>query len=1255
MDGTANPASEPAAPSEPAAIESDAGGNDSLLADPKFALCLQRLEAHWPKPKLKAPLLSLQRLGRFEIRRELGRGRFGVVFLAWDPRLQRQVALKVPQFDAAIDPELRERFRGEALSAGQLQHPGIVALYDVGQHAGIDYLAMAYVEGMTLSERLQSGPLPPADAARLVVQLATAVQHAHEQGVIHRDLKPGNVLLDKAGQPQVTDFGLARRLSESAMRATHTGQVLGTPAYMSPEQATGQSDIGPASDVYALGVILYETITGRPPFQAATFVEAVEFILNRDPLPPSKLNPKLPRELDAIACKCLEKRTAARYMSAQELAEDLQRFLDGRPIRARALGPVQRALRWARKYPSQALLLVATMVLIGLLLTMGVVYQRWQHADALAAEQRTSAETQRYYATVNQARNIVARRKPGWSALALEELERAAAIEGPAVDRAELRQMAVECLTGFDLQKDETIAAGMLIGRLASSADGSLLAVGELKGNASFRVVVYEMATRKPLHTFTILNGGWTRAFSGAAKWQDGVREFAFSSDNRYLAVGLRFGTVYCFDLQNPKQTPKQLTVSKERELSRMAFSADGQALFAITKVDDQFIRWQDWQRDAQYDSPSSKSMRSFAVAPFGQAMFLSKFERTGSFQMTDADLQPRDYFSPLSNLPEGTYGLLESDGDGSLLAARTDYGLQVFETLSGTLVRRLQDDTVGEESVAHDLKFSRDGQLLTAFHERGLIRFFDLALSRQVLRLDLPRHDFQDFAVDPERRWLAVANDDQLEFWRLPRQPIRRVLNSASEYFESVAFSPDGQHLACIGSIGPGLAPYRTTLAVHRSDTGELLVKKFSGIEHRSWIAEDARLAWSPTGKELIAGTLFGSQVYRFDGNELTSQNYLPLVGPTTRIELSPRRSSAAKGNHAPLIEELPHPADPEQKILKVTPHSQLVQLHCRLAAPVKFSGLAGMLAISMRIDAGHSFSAPLTVQTTLPHSPPHRVAPWTWISHGERFHSFVIGLPPNLSELGDFELHFVSQPGVRSFEIERIDFVALTMKPAPEPSLQTIEHFTAAPQADRIWNCLKEQVVSWSWPTGEKLTTWQNPNHRVTGAGNVRAMHAGKTGTLVGTRDGRVHWLDPKTGVSRVSWAGPGTEVVTAELCEEAQLALVASETGVVRGLSLPGGEVQFDLPADDAAIVAMAATPDGSTLVTASAHRSLVIWKRSASSGQYELYCRLPPGVSAAQSLSLSADGNYLAVLSRITGTAELWNVPALTAELQRLGIE
>ena len=284
----------------------------------------------------------------YEILGELGRGGMGVVYRARRVALKRLVALKMILAGSHTSAEQLRRFRAEAEAAARLDHPGIVSVYEVGEHEGLPYFSMALVEGESLAQRVARGPLSPGEAAELVRAVARAIAYAHERGVIHRDLKPSNVLFGSDGQPRVADFGIAKRIDEDS-GLTATGQVIGTPSYMAPEQAAGSKDVGPAADVYALGTVLYTLLVGRPPFQAASVIDTLNQVLHQEPVPPRRLNPSLPRDLETICLKCLEKETQRRYPSAPALAEDLGRFLNGEPVAARPVGRLERGWRWCRR------------------------------------------------------------------------------------------------------------------------------------------------------------------------------------------------------------------------------------------------------------------------------------------------------------------------------------------------------------------------------------------------------------------------------------------------------------------------------------------------------------------------------------------------------------------------------------------------------------------------------------------------------------------------------------------------------------------------------------------------------------------------------------------------------------------------------------------------------------------------------------------------------------------------------------------
>jgi serine/threonine protein kinase len=267
----------------------------------------------------------------YSILGEVGRGGMGVVYKARQDSLNRVVALKTILAGGYAGAGELQRFRAEAEAIARLKHPHIVQIYEIGEQNGLPYFSLEFCPGGSLDKKLNGTPLPPREAAALVEVLARAMQAAHEKGVVHRDLKPGNVLLGEGGEPKITDFGLAKKLEESGQ--THTGAVMGTPSYMAPEQAEGLSkEVGPAADVYALGAILYECLTSRPPFRGPTAMDTVLQVVSDDPVAPRQLRPRLPHDLETICLTCLHKQPARRYVSAQALAEDLARFRQGEPI-----------------------------------------------------------------------------------------------------------------------------------------------------------------------------------------------------------------------------------------------------------------------------------------------------------------------------------------------------------------------------------------------------------------------------------------------------------------------------------------------------------------------------------------------------------------------------------------------------------------------------------------------------------------------------------------------------------------------------------------------------------------------------------------------------------------------------------------------------------------------------------------------------------------------------------------------------------
>lgn len=321
--------------------------------------------------------LQFYSLGDYQLVGELARGGMGLVFRAWHGRLKRHVALKLMLPNQLDSASRVRRFRIEAEATARLEHPNIVPIYEIGEVGGQHFLCMKLIQGQTLGQVLARGRFEARRASEFVATLAQAVHYAHQRGVLHRDLKPGNILVDEFGQPQVTDFGLARLL-ERDPELTQPDAVLGTPAYMAPEQAAGRTkDLTVASDIYSLGVVLYEMLTGRTPFRADTTLELLRQVRECEPPPPRRVDRKIPRDLDTICQKCLRKEPERRYATAQALADDLRRFLRGEPVIARPVAPLTRAALWCRRNPGITALLVGILTLL-ILFTGAGLFERAQ-------------------------------------------------------------------------------------------------------------------------------------------------------------------------------------------------------------------------------------------------------------------------------------------------------------------------------------------------------------------------------------------------------------------------------------------------------------------------------------------------------------------------------------------------------------------------------------------------------------------------------------------------------------------------------------------------------------------------------------------------------------------------------------------------------------------------------------------------------------------------------------------------------------
>jgi len=692
----------------------------------------------------------------YEVLGELGRGGMGVVYRARQVALDRIVALKMVLAGAHADPAEVERFRAEAVAVARLQHPNLVQIYEVGEYAGQPFFSLEFVGGGSLAKKLAGTPQPPRDAAGLVRALAGAVHYAHTQGVVHRDLKPANVLLSSSRDPEgsasaalpsrwrldesapkITDFGLAKRLDQDSGQ-TRTGAIMGTPSYMAPEQAAGLTrDIGPPADTYALGVILYEALTGRPPFRGATVYDTLEQVRSQDPVPPSQMLPGVPHDLETICLKCLQKEPARRYASAADLAADLGRFLDGRPVRARRTPAWERALKWAKRRPALAAVGVVSVLAAVLLVAVLLISNATLKAkEVQLTRERDDKDEESRRATANEveartqgrlAQDRAVRLAIGSGARLLQDGDHLGALpwfvaawredqRGPEEGSAPREQTHRARISAVLRRCPRLVHLWSLDGGIRSAAfspDGGLIMAATVK-----EIIVRDAATGRPI--------GPPLTFG------EQINSASFFPTDRRIAIATtarpvgKVGEVHVWDPATQRTT---LTIRVEGgDVQRALPSPDGRRLLTVTLALDPATKGGMVSEARVWDAGTGQPLSPVVTHP--------------------SDLVHAE-FSP----------------DGRRVLTATNRAIWVWDASSGQLVfPQLRHPAVpllpNGESVTH-AAFSPDGRLIATGGGGGTAFVWDATSGRLILPPLTQSTSVNQVAFRPDSRFLLSAGGD--------------------------------------------------------------------------------------------------------------------------------------------------------------------------------------------------------------------------------------------------------------------------------------------------------------------------------------------------------------------------------------------------------------------------------------------------------------------------------------------------------------
>ncbi len=1129
---------------------------------------------------------------------------------------------------------------------------------------------MGFVEGRSLAQRVAEGPLSAREAAELVRAIAEAVAHAHSKGVIHRDLKPGNVLIDENGQPRVTDFGLAKQI-EGDSNLTGTGQVLGTPSYMPPEQAAGKHDqVGPHSDVYSLGAILYCLLTGRPPFQAPSAVETLVQVIEQNPVAPRVLNGWIDRDLNTICMKCLEKEPFHRYAMARDVVDELDRFLHGEPIHARPLSMLGRSWRWCRRKPvASGLIAVSLTAVLSLLVSLD--YRRRMLEASRASEEAEGradvaqrlVDAEQRARTAEEYASLISgliqksyAREWGWTEQAKDELVRAAALETEAADVVQLRSLAATTLSGFDVAEAGVVAEDINAGAIAFSPDGKRLAVGELKHAIAPTMRIYNAQTGYLLDSLTISSVETSLLkllVQQDSKYQDGISSLTFSNNGRWLAAGTRFGRIICWDTEaSPATFLECQGFSVDGEVRGLAFAGNDECLFARSS-ESAVCRWQ----VATDRRVEQLPMEADSIAYDASANTL--------VTVADGDINvygESDFASPIAKVSDVARPPVACESIHGLIIASGNREIPLFSSRTLHNPDHLYRHYVDLSRVKRTYKSLSVGagtDLLAASHAQA-VDLWSVSGQRLLGTLSVPATNEPNAVISPTAEQLALIRNDKVQLFSLHAEPCVWTTAVQDEVIGDVQWVGDSGTIAVLTELFwflPDTSNEVETPVMQRVnwwdvDEDRLIAERtFTTFIRSHWVGWHS-LAVSPTDEVAVSGLAGpGFCLSSADSTGRTSDRLL-LRPRQSLFEVQEREFIVDAPAGSATIEDDPLASD--GKSLRIDPDDEVWQITLdprQLDIPAGDQEWAAYAFV--RSDGPGDAGAGIALGTAQDDD-----ALWQQILPS----SALAGSGFGLVFVDSFRFSHLSRPRVlflRSAEDRQLRSTLwidrFIVAPADfEVAERVVGPVVLSPNGKRIWAVTdRSELMAVTYPELEVAGTWSNAGATLfSGVASLVSVAAGDEWVVVGSGDGKLRLFSAQTpNQPHSTIEGPGGEVSSVALSSDELLAVIGTDRGRLRVVQIPGGETIDDLPGCDDGITSLSLSGDNKTLVAASKDKSAHIWHWNGSA--FKRYCEIPLDGSAAR-VRMSPDGRRIAIHHRHQSSVRIWDLELLQERFEGLGI-